>query len=201
MAPTGTDNNIAMPDQRYYEEMYRLMQGNSEEYFDLLGVHAAGFAAPPELSPAQVADTPEYGGHRFFAFRHVEDIRAVMEAYGDDETRIAILEFGWTSDSYNEDYMWFGAGAGIDEFVKADYLKRAYAYAEANWQPWIALMSVLSMPNLDWTTDGNPLDEEQYWWAIMEPSTIDELKFRPAYITLCDVLNQRRGTVCPYLPE
>ncbi|MEZ4638981.1 MAG: hypothetical protein R2856_29145 [Caldilineaceae bacterium] len=67
-----------------------------------MGVHAAGFAAPPELSPAQVADDPDYGGHRFFAFRHVEDIRSIMEAYGDDETRIAILEFGWTSDSYTK---------------------------------------------------------------------------------------------------
>ncbi|MCB0112790.1 MAG: cellulase family glycosylhydrolase, partial [Caldilineaceae bacterium] len=201
MAPTGTDNDIAMPDQRFYEEMYRLMQGDPAGYFDLLGVHAAGFAAPPELSPAQVADDPDYGGHRFFAFRHVEDIRSIMEAYGDDETRIAILEFGWTSDSYNEDYIWFGAGAGIDEFVKADYLQRAYAYAEENWQPWIALMSVLTMPNLDWIADGNPYDEEQYWWALMEPSPIDQLNFRPAYIVLCDVLNQRQDATCPHAPE
>ncbi len=200
MAPTGTDNQIAMPDQRFYQEMYRLMQGDSEGYFDMLGVHAAGFAAPPELSPAQAASNPEYGGQRFFAFRHVEDIRAIMEAYGDDETRIAILEFGWTSDAYNEDYIWFGAGAGIDEFVKADYLVRAYAFAEANWQPWIGLMSVLTMPDLDWIADGNPFDEEQYWWAIMEPSTIDELRFRPAYVALCEYINQQQGEVCPYAP-
>ena len=47
------------------------------------GVHGAGYAAPPELDPAEAASNPKYGGYRFFAFRHVEDIRAIMEKYGD----------------------------------------------------------------------------------------------------------------------
>ncbi len=200
MAPTGTDNAIAMPDEKFYRELYKAMGGKSRGYFDMLGVHAAGFAAPPELSPAQAAANPQYGGQRFFAFRHVEEIRAIMLSNGDSTTRIAILEFGWTSDAYNPSYIWHGAGAGIDEFVKADYLKRAYAYAAAHWQPWIGLMSVLTMPDLDWTADGNPYDEEQYWWAIMEPSQIDELRLRPAYVVLCIYLNERNGQICPYAP-
>lgn len=201
MAPTGTDNAIAMPDEKYYREMYKAMGGKSQGYFDLLGVHAPGFAAPPEMSPAEVAADPKYGGHRFFAFRHVEDIRAIMEANNDHNTRIAILEFGWTSDPYNPDYQWFGAGAGIDEFVKADYLVRAYRYAADHWQPWIGMMSLLTMPNLDWLEDGFPDDEEQYWWAIMEPSDIDDLHLRPAYVSLCLYLNELRGESCPYAPE
>ena len=199
MAPTGTDN--AMPDEKYYREMYKAMGGKSQGYLDLLGVHAPGFAAPPEMSPDEVAADPKYGGYRFFAFRHVEDIRAIMEANNDSNTRIAILEFGWTSDPYNPDYQWFGAGAGIDEFVKADYLIRAYRYAAEHWQPWIGLMSLLTMPNLDWLEDGFPDDEEQYWWAIMEPSDIDALHFRPAYISLCAYLNDLSGETCAYAPE
>lgn len=201
MAPTGTDNAIAMPDTRFYAEMYRAMGGNSDGYFDLLGVHAAGFAAPPETDPAQAAANPAYGGQRFFAFRHVEDIRAIMEANGDGDRRIAILEFGWTSDPVNPDYIWHGAGAGIDEFVKAAYLRRAYVYAAENWQPWIGLMSALTMPNLDWLDDGDPFDEEQYWWAILEPSRIDELRLRPAFVELCIYFRELAGEECFYDPN
>jgi polysaccharide biosynthesis protein PslG len=200
MAPTGDDSNLAMPDDKFYDQMYQAMGGNSDGYFDMLGVHGAGFAAPPELDPAEAAANPKYGGYRFFAFRRVEDIRAIMVRYGDADKKVAILEFGWTSDPVNPSYKWHGADAGIDEMVKADYLKRAYQYAEANWQPWIGLMSLLTMPNLDWLNDGNPNDEEQYWWAIMEPSFIDQQNFRAAYIVLCDYFNRKNNQFCPYDP-
>lgn len=201
MAPTGDNNNLAMPDDMFYDQMYQAMGGNSDGYFDMLGVHGAGFAAPPELDPAEAAANPAYGGYRFFAFRHVEDIRAIMVKYGDSDKKIVILEFGWTYDPINPAYAWHGAGAGIDMFVQADYLKRAYQFAAANWRPWIGLMSLLTMPNLDWTNDGNPQDEEQYWWAIMEPSNIDQLNWRPAIIELGIYFNGLEGKRFKYDPN
>lgn len=200
MAPTGDNSGIAMPDDLFYDQMYQAMGGSSDGYFDALGVHGAGYAAPPELDPAEAASNPKYGGYRFFAFRHVEDIRAIMEKYGDSAKKIVLLEFGWTYDPVNAAYKWHGADAGIDMFVQADYLKRAYQYAAANW-PWIGLMSLLTMPNLDWLNDGNGSDEEQYWWAIMEPSTIDAKEWRPAYIELCIYLNSLKGQSCIYDPN
>jgi hypothetical protein len=200
MAPTGDNNDIAMPDDVFYDQMYQAMGGSSDGYFDALGVHGAGYAAPPELDPAEAASNPKYGGYRFFAFRHVEDIRAIMEKYGDSAKKIVLLEFGWTYDPVNAAYKWHGADAGIDMFVQADYLKRAYQYAAANW-PWVGLMSLLTMPNLDWLNDGNGSDEEQYWWAIMEPSTIDAKEWRPAYIELCIYLNSLKGQSCIYDPN
>lgn len=200
MAPTGDNSEIAMPDDLFYEQMYQAMGGSSDGYFDMLGVHGAGYAAPPELDPAEAASNPKYGGYRFFAFRHVEDIRRIMERYGDAGKKIVLLEFGWTFDPVNPAYKWHGADAGIDMFVQADYLKRAYQYAAANW-PWIGLMSALTMPNLDWLADGNPQDEEQYWWALMEPSPIDALNWRPAYIELCIYLNGLKGQRCKYDPN
>jgi len=201
MAPTGDDSNIAMPDDKFYDQMYQAMGGNSNGYFDMLGVHGAGFAAPPELDPAEAAANQKYGGYRFFAFRHVEDIRAIMVKYGDSAKKVVILEFGWTYDSVNPAYAWHGAGAGIDEFTQSEYLKRAYEYAAANWRPWIGLMSLLTMPNIDWLNDGNPQDEEQYWWAIMEPSQINELKFRRAFVLLCIYFNGTEGQRCVYDPN
>ena len=191
---------LAMPDDKVYDLMYQAMGGNSDGYFDMLGVHGAGFAAPPELDPADAVTNPQYGSYRFFAFRRVEDIRAIMERYGDSDKKVVILEFGWTFDPINPAYRWHGADAGIDQMVQADYMKRAFEYAEANWQPWIGLMSLLTMPNLDWLNDGNPQDEEQYWWAIMEPSPVDQLNFRAAYIVLCDYFTRKNGQFCPYDP-
>ena len=201
MAPTGDNNENAMPDDLFYDGMYQAMGGNSNGYFDMLGVHGAGFAAPPELDPAVAASDQRYGGYRFFAFRHVEDIRRIMEQYGDGGKKIVLLEFGWTYDPVNPSYRWHGADAGITDMVQADYLRRAYEFAAANWQPWIGLMSLLTMPNLDWMDDGNPQDEEQYWWAILEPSQIDELKLRPAFVVLCIYFNGVDGKVCKYDPN
>lgn len=200
MAPTGSNDAQAMPDDVFYREMYRAMGGSSNGYFDMLGVHGAGFAAPPELDPAVAAGDQRYGGYRFFAFRHVEDIRQIMVENGDADKRIVLLEFGWTYDSVNPSYKWHGADAGIDAFVQGEYLKGAYEWADANWQPWIGLMSLLTMPNLDWLEDGNPQDEEQFWWAIMDPSPIDQLYFRPAYIKLCNYFNTQKGQSCIYAP-
>lgn len=201
MAPTGDDSAIAMPDDIFYDRMYQAMGGNSDAYFDMLGVHGAGFAAPPELDPAVAASDPRYGGYRFFAFRRVEDIRDIMVRYGDADKRMVLLEFGWTFDSVNPSYRWHGADAGITDRVQAEYLQRAYEYAAQNWQPWIGLMSLLTMPNFDWLDEGDPRFEEQYWWAIMEPSHIDELRLRPAYVVLCMYFNSVNGQNCKYDPN
>jgi hypothetical protein len=199
MAPTGTCCDVAMPDEDFYRQLYQAMGGNSDGYFDMLGVHGAGFAAPPEVSPDETAANEEdYGGERFFAFRHIEDIRNIMVQNGDAGKRVVVLEFGWTSDKRPESpYHWHGAGADINEIKKADYLRRAYEYAAANWQPWIGLMSLIFMPDVDWTEN-----DEQYWWSIMDPSPIDQLHLRPAFVELCLYFNQQLGLPrCQYAPN
>jgi hypothetical protein len=196
MAPTGTDSEIAMPDVKFYDLMYQAMGGVSTGYFDMLGVHGAGYAAPPELSPDEAAaDKPRYGGERFFAFRHIEDVRAVMERYGDQGKRVVVLEFGWTTDPVNPDYAWHGAGAGIDEALKGKYVVRAYQWAAEHWRPWIALMIVIYIPDVNWTRN-----DEQYWWSIIGPGYPD-LYLRPAYVELCIYLNSLKGQRCPYDPN
>ena len=196
MAPTGTDNEIAMPDMKFYDLLYQAMGGVSQGYFDMLGVHGAGYAAPPELSPAEAAaNKPKYGGERFFAFRHIEDVRGIMERYGDQGKRVVVLEFGWTTDSIHPEYAWHGANAGIDEALKGKYLVRAYQWAAQNWRPWIALMSVIYLPDVKWTKN-----DEQYWWSIIGPGYPD-LFLRPAYVELCIYINGLAGQRCKYDPN
>jgi hypothetical protein len=197
MAPTGTDTNEAMPDIKFYDEMYKAMKSDSDGYFDMLGAHAAGFAAAPEVSPDETAATEDpYGGERFFAFRHVEDVREVMVKHGDQDKRIAILEFGWTTDDRPDSpYYWHGAGAGIDEATKGKYLVRAFEWAEENWKPWIGLMTVIYMPDVAWTKD-----TEQYYWSIIGPGYPD-LFLRAAYVELCIHINKMEGKRCRYDPN
>lgn len=171
LAPTGNGLPEAIPHTEYLEAMYK---AGAAPYFDLLGVHAPGFKASPEVSPDEVARTSELGGQRFFAFRHVEDLRAIMERHGDANKQVAILEFGWTTDAIHKDYAWFA----VDEQTKAQYMVRAYQWAKTHWQPWIGPMIALSLPQFDWTPDN-----EQYWWSVIDPvypSTVT----RPAYVAL-----------------
>lgn len=198
MAPTGTCCDVAVPDDQFYRDMYRAMGGNSDGYFDMLGVHGAGFAAPPEVSPDEAAANEElYGGERFFSFRRIEDIRQIMVENGDADKRVVVLEFGWSTDNRPDSpYYWHGKGAGIGETERADYLVRAYEWAKANWEPWIGLMSLIYMPDVDWTKDS-----EQYWWSIMDPSPADQLSFRAAFIKLCVYFNEQLGQPrCQYAP-
>ncbi len=171
LSPTGSGPPQAMPDDVYLDQLYQAMDGSSEGYFDILGVHAAGFAAPPETSPEEAAASEAFGGERFFTFRRVEDLRAIQESHGDGDTRVAILEMGWTSDQVNPAYAWHA----VTEETKADYLVRAYQYAAENWSPWISIMSTIYLCDADWTHS-----DEQYWWCINNPDGTP----RPAFNAL-----------------
>ncbi len=175
LAPTGTWNEVARPDDWYLERMYLAMGGDSSGCFDVLGAHAPGYKSPPEISPAEAAANQDLGGHRAFCFRRVEDLRAIMERYGDADKQVALVEFGWTSDPrpYSP-YYWHR----VSEELKAEYLVRAYRYAKEHWSDWIGLMSLIYVCDPDWT-EGH----EQYWWAITYPSW-PEFRPRPAYVAV-----------------
>ena len=174
MAPTGTRSADVLPDDEFVDRMY---QAGAAPYFDILGVNAPGYKAPPEMSPDEVAARPDLGGQRFFAFRHVEDIRRIMEKYGDSDKQVAILEFGWTTDPLHPEYAWHA----VTEQEQAAYLVRAYQYAYDHWSPWISIMSALTLADPGWTPN-----DEQYWWAITYPDW-PENRLRPAFKALQDM--------------
>ncbi len=174
LAPTGTLSTFAMPDTEFLKGMY---DAGAASYFDVLGVHAPGFKAPPELDPALAADPDEgYGGGRWFAFRHVEDLRLIMLENGDAHKQVAILEMGWIlHQEIHAPYTWHG----VSEQEQADYLVRAYDYARTHWQPWIGLMTTIYFADAAWT----PHDNEQWWWSIVLPDGTP----REAYFALRDM--------------
>ena len=180
MAPTSRWDDIAMPDVEFIKGMY---EAGAKPYFDVLGVHGAGFKVPPETDPAVVARDPVLYNNdpspeerrRIYSFRRVEDLRQVMVDYGDADKQVALLEFGWTSDERPDSpYHWHA----VTEQEKADYFVRAYQYAKKNWSPWIGVMSLIYMPYPEWGQD-----DEKYWWAIIDPR-YPEQRLRPAYAQL-----------------
>ena len=95
---------------------------------------------------------------------------------GDGHKQVAVMEIGWTSDQRPASpYRWHG----VTEDQKAEYLVRAFRYAEQRWAPWIAQMSVIYIPDPQWTADS-----EQYHWSITNPDGTA----RPAYTALGAVL-------------
>ncbi len=205
MAPTTADQAEAMYDTKFYDLMYQAMGGNSSGYFDMLGVHGAGYAVSPETDPGAIASDPKlYNGDpspadrlRVYSFRHVEDIRKIMEKYGDTAKKIAVLEFGWTWDPRPDSpYYWHGGGAGIDDLTQAQYLVNAYKWAAKNW-PWVGLMSLIYMPDSEWKPT-----TEQYYWSIMDPSPPGQTLWRRAFIDLCLYMNEVQGRPrCKYAPS
>lgn len=177
LSPTTASGVFAMPDVEYLQAMYDAGAG---AYFDVLGVHGAGFRSEPEADPALIAqDVVATNGDpsspdlkRVYAFRHIEDLREIMVRNGDEHKQVAVLEFGWTSDQRSgSPYAWYS----VSEDVKADYLVRSFDYARKNWQPWIGVMSAIYIAAPHWTPN-----DEQFYWSITDPSGLT----RPAYEAL-----------------
>ncbi|HET6444790.1 MAG TPA: hypothetical protein VFI27_09460 [candidate division Zixibacteria bacterium] len=172
LAPTGTGLPIAIPDTEFLQGMY---DAGAADYFDVLGLNAPGYKAPPETPPEEGESNPDFGGGRWFVFRHVEDMREIMVDNGDGAKQAAILELGWTTDVVHPEYAWHA----VNEEEQADYLVRAYTYATENWQPWIGLITAIYIADYDWT----PEEDEQWWWSITLPDGTP----RPAYFALRDM--------------
>ena len=178
LAPTTASGDVATPDAEFVKQMYA---AGAKGYFDLLGVHAAGYKAAPEMSPEDVAADDAYNhlegaAGRIYCFRHAEDIRQVMIENGDSATKMAIMEFGWTTDDRpNSLYHWHA----VTPEEQADYLVRAFKYARRNWSDDVALMSLIYIADPHWTKD-----QEQYYWSITEPDGTP----RPAYHALLAAL-------------
>jgi len=176
LSPTGGPMPIAMEDTVFLDQLYEAAGGSLDGYADVVGAHAPGFKAPPEISPDEVMqNTDMYGEGRYFTFRRVEDLRVVMEKHNDLDRQIAILEMGWTTDPRdNSPYNWHA----VTEEEKANYLVRAFAFAEKNWSPWIGLMTVIYLCNTDWTDE-----QEQFYWCITHPDYPNTITY-PAYEAL-----------------
>ena len=133
----------AMDEREFARVMLLWGAGN---YFDAFGYHPYGFAYAPETDPHSVSNG--------FAFRGAEVMHDLLEEYDLGHKPIWATEFNWLrewegspppsdcSSEYEANFGWME----VSEAYQADYLTRAFQYADANW-PWMGVMFVW---NLDW---------------------------------------------------
>jgi hypothetical protein len=178
LSPTTEQSDRAISDTVFLKDMYT---NGAKAYFDMLGVHAPGFKASPDMDPGVVARDPQLSNpgdsspeasKRAYSFRHAEDLRKIMEDNGDAAKQVAIMEMGWTTDSRpNSPYNWHS----VTPEQQADYLVKAMQYAKQNWSQWAGPVVVLYIPEPEWTAN-----DEQYYWSITNPDGTA----RPAYNAL-----------------
>jgi polysaccharide biosynthesis protein PslG len=162
LSPTGTNDGTAQPDDLYLHWLY---ESGLAYYSDVIGVHAPGYGSPPE---AELSSDPRFP-HPSFYFRRVEQLRWIMEQYGDGGKPFWILEFGWTTDPLHPQYSWHA----VTPEQQADYLVRAFQYAQQSWYPWVGPMFIWTMADPGWTPE-----YEQYWWSITEPDGTPRLAYQ-----------------------
>ena len=179
LAPTGESSAQALNDVTFLEAMY---DAGLRGHFDAISIHNYGFGGPPE---------DKAWGWDLLNFRRAEDIRAVMVARGDGALPVWATEFGWLLESPTCDAYWDRIGFAWQQVTaaqQADYLARAFAYAEANW-PWMGPMIV---SNLDFSV----MPEEWYrpceplrYFAVLNQDTSP----RPAYTALATMPKRPRS--------
>ncbi len=161
LAPTGGDGPGHMDDLKYAQAMFAAGAANA---FDAYGFHPYGYAYPPEQDPSAE-------GVNGLAFRRAETHRALMEQNGAQDKQMWATEFGWLINPQEEgvncswpDLDW----QRVTEAQQADYVKRAFDYAKANW-PW---MGVMFLWNYDFSRSPLYPDacEQMKWFSIIDPN-------------------------------
>ncbi|MDB5081292.1 MAG: hypothetical protein JWP00_3216 [Chloroflexi bacterium] len=176
LSPTGiNDPNYAIDDIKFLEQSYQYNNGEMKNYFDALGGHPGGAANTPDelwpVDPPADKNRP-WSTDGSFYFRRVENLRAVMEKYGDGSKQIWLTEFGWTTKNAAPGYEY---GALVSEQQQASYLVRAFQRSKAMY-PW---MGVMTMWQLNFATVVGPEDEKAPWGLIRA-----DWSTRPSYDAL-----------------
>ncbi len=153
-----TKATVAVDDMTYYDAMYRYQDGIIRDYFDAQAVHPGGSANPPDtMWPDNPSQAQGWTDHPTFYFRHVEDVRALMERYGLGDHQIWITEFGWATRNTTPG---FEFGNQVSPEQQAEYIVGAMRRTREQY-PWAGAMFVW---NLNFAIlrarSGQPLHEQ-----------------------------------------
>jgi hypothetical protein len=189
-APSSTATNdpgIAVPDQDYLRAMYSYNGGMMRDYFDVQAVHPGGSANPPDtLWPDNPSPAQGWTELPTFYFRHVENVRRIMEEYGMERHQVWITEFGWATPNSSPGFE-FGNQVSYDQ--QRDYIvgaiRRTY-----DLYPWV---SNIFLWNLNFTVlqreHGKDPQHEQGSFSIFESDWTP----RPAFYGIQQLIGELKG--------
>jgi len=184
--PSSTAVNspgVAISDERYYRAMYSYQNGVIRNYFDVQAVHPGGSAnAPDTLWPEKPSTAKGWTTDATFYFRHVENVRKLMEEYGLADHQIWITEYGWATQN---DTPGFEFGNQISFDLQAEYIVGAMRRTKEQY-PWVGNMILW---NLNFgplrARDGQPLNE-QASFSILN----GDYSPRPSYLAIQSYLGE-----------
>ena len=167
------NNCQVMDEQEYARQMLLLGAGDS---CDAFGYHPYGFAYEPERAPDELPPDDDGNG---FAFRGVEAMYALLEQHGLGYKPVWATEFSWLRDPHEDgalpgwchrigDYENPFGWMDVPEVQQADYITRAFQYADEHW-PWMGAMFVW---NLDWYDYGWQCDPARYFSVLKVDYTV-----------------------------
>lgn len=175
-AVTGiNDGETAIDDRVFLRGMY---ESGVSQWVDGIGAHPYGYANPPDERWQDASHTaPSHNEHpSFFFLDTLEDYRAIMLEYGDEETQIWVTEFGWpTVDNLpGLDVTGLAYARHVSEAQQAEYIVRAFRLGDE--RAWVGPMFL-------WNLNLAPI------WGTSEAfSAYSVLRsdgdYRPAYIDL-----------------
>jgi photosystem II stability/assembly factor-like uncharacterized protein len=156
LSSTNGQNAQAMDDRLFLERMY---QAGARPSFDALGAHPYGFAYPP--------DDP-HGAHQGLNLNRIQELRAIMDEWGDEAKPVWAAEGGWTTHGVGE-HAWLT----ISPQEQADYLVRAWEMTRAEF-PWLHIFTVWNLAH------GLPQSDEKAGYSILRQDGAP----KPAYEAL-----------------
>jgi hypothetical protein len=132
-----TKASVAIDDMSYYQAMYSYKNGMIRDYFDAQAVHPGGSANPPDtMWPENPSKAKGWNDHPTFYFRHVEDVRALMERYDMADHQVWITEYGWATRNTSRGFE-FGNQVSFEQ--QADYIVGAMRRTKEQY-PWVGAM-------------------------------------------------------------
>ncbi len=187
--PSSTAVNsagVAIADMRYYRAMYSYQNGIIRNYFDVQAVHPGGSANPPDtLWPDNPSQAQGWTEDPTFYFRHIENVRELMEEYGLADHQIWITEYGWATLNATPG---FEFGNQISYEQQGEFIVGAMRRTKEQY-PWVGNMFLW---NLNFgplkAQEGMPL-HEQASFSILN----GDYSPRPAYLAIQRYLGELRA--------
>ncbi len=184
LSSTGvTQPDLAVDDITYLKAMYAYNDGEIKQYFDAQGFHPASAANPPDKKfPEDPGDAPGWNDHPTHFFRHIEDVRAVMEQAGMGDRKIWITEMGWATANTTPGYEY---GQLVSFEQQAAYLEDALRRTADDYGAWVGAVFIWNLNfAVLWGEQGNP-QHEQAAFGLLNP----DWSPRPAFSAIQNVLH------------
>jgi hypothetical protein len=132
---------LSRNDFAYLEGVYRAGGGG---YFDAVAVHPYTYGVDPTVTWNGVNAGEDRNRLSWNSFPAIREIRRSMDAFGDAGKGVWITEFGYSTTTRD---------GGVSEARQAEYLTKAYQYAEQF--PWVKAMLWYSARNSPWMQDAD----------------------------------------------